>query len=125
MSGLVGRSVAQKDTPGVELGGLRVTLNGWNLKLGQEEGLSRGGRRGQKKGWGLVRHEQGRKKRRGSEKRVRGQIKVGPIPVHHTSTTRPLIWRFRFIICRKHGPSCGDSVFIMHSNLAIPFPHLS
>ena len=73
MSGLVGRSVAQKDTPGVELGGLRVTLNGWNLKLGQEEGLSRGGRRGQKKGWGLVRHEQGRKNMaRRSKKQVWG-----------------------------------------------------
>ena len=52
------------------------------------------------------------------------------IPGHHTSTTRPLIWRFRFIICLKHGPSCGDSVFIViypqHAlSLAIPVHHLS
>ena len=26
------------------------------------------------------------------------------IPVHHTSSTHPLIWRFRFIPCLKHAP---------------------
>ena len=31
------------------------------------------------------------------------------MPVHHTSQTRPLIWRFRFIIYLKHTLSFGDS----------------
>ena len=31
------------------------------------------------------------------------------IPVHHISTTCPLVWRFRFIIYLQHAPSFGDS----------------